>query len=142
MGGGIPEKLLFSRSRAGGGLVINVFVGVGNGLPSALPHASPRLKILMATHWCCRVTHTRAGYPWGRYPGNTLVLETLAVKEQGVFVKSKMTVEVRNEDWTRGAYPRGLRLGRDPVVVIGIDAPFTSRGSVSQENSCSRGPGG
>ena len=52
---GIRVKLLFPRSRRGGGRV-NVFVGVGNGLPTALLRACPRLKILMAPHWYCRVT--------------------------------------------------------------------------------------
>ena len=75
--GGIPGKLLFSRSRG-----VNAFVCVDNGLPGALPHASPRLKIPMAYHWCCRVT-PRAGYPGGRYHGKTLVLEKLGVKVQG-----------------------------------------------------------
>ena len=32
-----------------------MFVGVGNRFPAALPHTSPRLKILMAPHWCCKV---------------------------------------------------------------------------------------
>ena len=59
-----------------------MFVGVGNDLLAALPHASPRLKILMAPHWCCRAT-PRAGYSGRRYPGKTLVLEKLGVKVQG-----------------------------------------------------------
>ena len=42
----IRGKFLFSRSRG-----VNVFLGLGYGLPAALPHASPRLKILMAPHW-------------------------------------------------------------------------------------------
>ena len=42
---GISGKLLFSRSRW-----VNVIIGEGIGLPAALPHASPRLKILMAPH--------------------------------------------------------------------------------------------
>ena len=42
----------------------------------------------------------------------------------------------------RVAYPRGLRLGRDPIVVIDIVAPFTPGGSVFRENSYSRDPGG
>ena len=94
----IPGKLLFSRSRG-----VNAFVCVDNGLPAALPYASPRLKILMAPHWCCRVS-PQAGYPGGRYPGKTLVLEKLEVKVQGggVLVKSKMKIEVRNEDWPPG----------------------------------------
>ena len=58
-------------------------------------------------------------------------------------MKSKMKIEVRNEVWPpRAAYPRGLRLGRDPVVVIGIVAPFIPGGSVFRENSYSRDPGG
>ena len=76
-GVGIPGKLLFSRSRG-----VNAFLCVDNGLPAALPHASPRLKILMAPNWCCGVT-PQAGYPGGRYPGKTLVLEKLGVKVQG-----------------------------------------------------------
>ena len=85
-GVGIPGKLLFSRSRG-----VNAFVCVDNGLPAALPHASPRLKIPMGPHWCCRAT-PRAGYPGGRYPGKTLVLEKLGVKVQGGLG------EVQNED--------------------------------------------
>ena len=76
-GVGIPGKLLFSRYQD-----VKVFEGVGNDLPAALPLASPKLKILMAPHWCCRVT-PRAGYPRCRYPGKTLVLEKLGVKVQG-----------------------------------------------------------
>ena len=38
-----------------------MFVSVDNDLLAALPLASPRLKILKAPHWCCRVT-PRAGY--------------------------------------------------------------------------------
>ena len=85
-GVGIPGKLLFSRSRE-----VNVFVGVGNDLPAALPHASPRLKILMSPHWCCRVTpgqDTRGG----RYPWKTLFFEKLGVQMHGVLG------EVQNED--------------------------------------------
>ena len=136
-GVGISGKLLFSRSR-----VVNAFVCMDNGLPAALPHASPRLKIPMAPHWCCRV-NPRAGYPGSRYLGKTLVLEKLGIKVQGGLG------EVQNEDWgskrslvPRASHPRGLRLGRDPVVVIGIVAPFIPRGSVFRENSYSRDPGG
>ena len=45
-------------------------------------------------------------------------------------MKSKMKIEVRNEDCPppRAAYLRGVRLGRDPVVVIGVVAPFIPRG--------------
>ena len=50
-GVGVRGQLLFSRSRG-----VNVFVCADNGLPAALPHDSPRLKIPMAHHWCCRVT--------------------------------------------------------------------------------------
>ena len=59
-----------------------MFVGRGNDLPAALPHASPRLKILMAPHW----------YSGRRYPGKALVLDKLGVKVQGVSVKSKMKI--------------------------------------------------
>ena len=62
--------------------MVNLFVGVGKGLPAALLHASPRLKILMAPQWCCRVT-LRAGNPGGRYPKKTLVLEKSGVKVHG-----------------------------------------------------------
>ena len=68
-----------------------MFVGVGNDLLAALPHASTRLKILMAPHWCCRAT-PRAGYSGRRFPGKTLVLEKFGVKVQGVLVKSKMKI--------------------------------------------------
>ena len=57
-----------------------MFVGVGLDLPAAKPHASPRIKILMAHHWCCRVTL------------RTLVLEKSGVKAQGGLC------EVQNED--------------------------------------------
>ena len=53
-GVGIPGKLFFSKSRE-----VDLFVGVGNGLPAALSNASHRLKILMAPHWCC--SETRVG---------------------------------------------------------------------------------
>ena len=105
-GVGIRGKLLFSRFRG-----INVFVD--NGLPAALPHASPRLKIPMAHHWCCRVT-PRAGYPWCQYPGKTLVPEKLGVKGQGVLVMSKMKIEVRNEDWPPGCNSQRLNIGTRP----------------------------
>ena len=109
-GVGILRKLLFSRSRG-----VNAFVGVDNGLPTALPHASPRLKIPMAPHWCCRVT-PRAGYPGGRYPGKALDLEKLGVKVQGVIlVKSKMKIKVRNEDWSPpGCLSLRLKIGTRP----------------------------
>ena len=67
---GIPGKLLFSRSRG-----VNAFVCVDNGLPAALPHASPRLKIPMAPHWCCRVT--------GRVPGWSVSWENSCSREIG-----------------------------------------------------------
>ena len=51
---GIRGNILFSRSRE-----VNVFVGVDNGLPAALPHVRPRPKILMALLWCCKVTPGR-----------------------------------------------------------------------------------
>ena len=85
-----------------------MFVGVGNGLPAALPHASPRLKILMAPHWCCRLT-PREGYPGDRYPRKTLVPEIPGVKVQGVLVRSETKIEVRNEDWPPGCLSQGLK---------------------------------
>ena len=57
-----------------------MFVGVCNDIPAAKPHASPRLKILMAHHWCCRVTP------------RTLVLEKSGVKVQ------EGLCEVQNEN--------------------------------------------
>ena len=39
-------------------------------------------------------------------------------------MRSELKMGVRNEDWPWGAYPRGLRLGRDPVMVIGIVSTF------------------
>ena len=80
-GVGIPRN---SCSRDPG-RVVNMSVDVGNDLPTVLPHATPRLKSLMAPHWCCRVT-PRTGFPGGRgcrYPGKTLLLEKLGVKVQG-----------------------------------------------------------
>ena len=68
-----------------------MFVGVGIDLPSALPEASPRLKILMAPHWCCRVI-PRAGYSGGRYPGKTPVLEKFGVKVQRFLLESSMKI--------------------------------------------------
>ena len=65
-----------------------MFVGVGNYLSA---HASPRLKILMAPHWCCSAT-PRAGYLVCRYPWKTLVLAISGVKLQGVLVKSKIKI--------------------------------------------------
>ena len=86
---------------------------------------------------------SQAGNPGGRYPKKTFVFEKSEVEVQ------RGLGEVQNEDLDpkrilapRGAYPRGLRFGRDPVVVIGILAPFTPRGSVSMENSCFRDLGG
>ena len=167
---GISEVLLLSTYRG-----VNMFVGVGNDLPAALPHAIPRLKIQMAPRWCCRVTPTptppRAGTLGVGILGEVMY-EKLGVKVQGVFVM----IKVRNEDWPpgclswenscsqeiadkgargswwsskwrfrsetkigpRGAYRRGLRLGRDPVVLIGIVAQFTHGGSVSWEHYCCR----
>ena len=84
--GSVSRENLFPRSRA-----VNLCVGVGNGLPAALLQASPRLKILMAPHWCCRVT-PRAGNLGCRYPKKTLVLEKSEVKVHGGLG------EVQNED--------------------------------------------
>ena len=52
-----------------------MFVGVGNDLLAALPHVNPRLKILMAPHWCCRVNPPPGRDPGGPYPGKTIVFE-------------------------------------------------------------------
>ena len=139
-GVGVPRKLLFSRSRG-----VNAFVCVDNGLPAALPHASPRLKIPMAPKGTrFQDSDGTPGYPGGRYPEKTLVLEKLGVKVQGGIG------EVQNEDWgskrsldpPRAAYPRGLRLGRDPVVVIGIVAPLTPGGRYSEKTLILEIPGG
>ena len=109
---------------------VNAFVCVDNGLPAELPHASPRLKIPMALHWCCRVT-PRAGYPVGRYPGKTLVLEKLGVKLQGgrVLVKSKMKIEVRNEDCPPpGCLSQRLKIGTRPCCGDRCSCPIYPRG--------------
>ena len=85
-GVGIPGKLLFSRCRGE-----NVFVGSGNGLPAALPLASPKRKILMASHWCCRVI------PPGRVAVGSLFWENSCSQETGG--KSAGSVgEVQSED--------------------------------------------
>ena len=68
-----------------------MFVGVGNGLAAALPHANPRLTIRMAPHWFCRVA-PRAEYQGCWYPGKTHVLEIPGVNVQGGLGA------VRNED--------------------------------------------
>ena len=104
---------------------VNVFVGVGNGLRAALPHTSPRLKILIAPHWCCRV-NPRAGYPGSRYPRKTHVLEIPGVKVQdGSWWGPKRRLRVEKKVDPRDAYPRGLKLGRDSVMMIAIVSPFT-----------------
>ena len=85
-GGRYPGKLLFSRSQE-----VNVFVGVGDGLPTALPHASHRLKILMAPHWSCRVSTS------GRVAGGRVSRENSCSRE--IWGKSAGGLgEVRNED--------------------------------------------
>ena len=63
-----------------------------------------RLKILMAPHWCCRVT-PRAWYSWGRYPGKTLVLE----KSEGSWWSPKWRFRSKTKIGPWGAYPRILR---------------------------------
>ena len=89
-----------------------MFIGVGYGLPTALPHASPRLKLLMAPHWCCRVNPPPStGYPGGRYPGKTRVLEKSGVKLQGELGEVQMKIEVRNEDWPPGCISQRLTIG-------------------------------
>ena len=130
---GIRGKLLFSRSRGANEIV-------GNGLPKALPHASPRLKILMAPNWCCRFTPGQGSR--GRYPGKTLVLEIPLVKVQEGLGAVRTGLKFETKIGPRGAYPRGLILGRDPIMVIGFVSPFTLGWSVSGENSCSRDLGG
>ena len=86
-----------------------MFVGVGNCLPAALPHASPRLKIPMVHHWCCRVSVSREK-SCSRDPGGK------SARGSWCGPKRRLT------PWV--AYPRGLRLGRDPVMVKGIVSPF------------------
>ena len=85
-GGSVFRQNNYSRDPGG----VNAFVCVDNGFPAALPLASPRLKIQMAPHCCCRET-PRAGYS-GRQCGKSLVLEKFGVKVQGVLVKSKMKI--------------------------------------------------
>ena len=112
-----------------------MFIGVVNGILAALPYASPRLKILMAHHWCCRVA-TRA-----EYPGSVSreKLEIPGVKRaEGSWCgpKRRLRSETKIGPWS--AYPRGLRLGRDLVILKGIVIPFTHGWLLSAENSCSR----
>ena len=117
---GIRGKLLFSRSRG-----VNVFVGVGNDLLAALPHACPRLKILMALHWCCRVTPPpRAGYPGVGIPGNSCSRDPGDKSARSSWCGPKLRLRSETKIGPQGAYPRGLRLGRDTVMVIGIVSPF------------------
>ena len=72
----------------------------------------------MAPHWHCKVT-PRAGYLGGSVSQeNSCSHDPGGKSTGGVLVRSETKIEVRNEDWPRGAYPRGLRLGRDPVMVI------------------------
>ena len=87
---GISGIHLLSTSRR-----VNMFEGVGNDLPAALPHASPRLKIQMAPRWCCRVTPPPP------------------CRDQGVGILGALL------------YSRGLRFGPDPVAGIGIVVPLT-----------------
>ena len=86
--GSVSGENSSSRDPGGG---VNVFVCVDNGLPAALTHASPRVKIPMTHHWCGRVT-PRAGYPWCCKPAKALVFEKLGKKGQGDLG------EVQNED--------------------------------------------
>ena len=124
-------KLFLSRSRG-----VNASVCVNNGLPAALPHASPRLKIPMAPHWCCRVA------PPGRVPGGSVSWENSCSREigskiagGGVLLKSKMKIEVRNEDWhPPGCLSQRLKMGTRLCCVV---TPFTP-----WENSYSRDLGG
>ena len=92
-GVGISGKLLFSRSRG-----VNAFVCVDNGLPAALPLASPRLKIPMAP---IGVVEWPPGQgTWGvGILGKLLFSRNWWLKCRGVLVKSKTKIEVRNEVW-------------------------------------------
>ena len=90
-----------------------MFVGVGNDLPAVLPLASPRLKILMVPHWCCSDTP-------GSVPGGSVFLENSCSREiggknaWGFLVKSKMKIEVRNEDWPPGSLSQRLKICTRP----------------------------
>ena len=88
LGGRYPGKALVLVIPGG----VNMFVGVANDLPAALPHANPRLKIFMAPHWRCRVTPPPLPPGRGLYPRKTLVLEKLRIKVQGVLMKYKMNL--------------------------------------------------
>ena len=59
-----------------------MFVGVDNDFRAALPLASPRLKILMAPHWCCRVTPGQGTRGVGIL-GKLLISRNLGAKVQG-----------------------------------------------------------
>ena len=86
-----------------------MFIGVGNRFPAALPHASPRFKILMATHWCCRVSPSSrvAGGKVSRI--NSCSLE-IGGKSAGVSVRPKTKIEVRKEDLPPGRRSQMLKI--------------------------------
>ena len=94
-----------------------MFVDVGNGLPAALPHPSSRLKILMAFHWCCRVTP-------GQSTRGSVSQENSCFRGSGgksagrSWCGPNRRVRSETKVGPPGAYPRCLRLGRYPVMVI------------------------
>ena len=73
-----------------------MFVGLGNDLSAALPHASPRLKILMVLHWCCRVTPPPGRVYWG-VGGVGILGKLLFSRNWGVKMQRGLG-EVQNED--------------------------------------------
>ena len=106
---------------------------MGDGFLAAPPHASRRLKILVASHWCCKVIPA-TGYPAEEYPGKLLFSTNWGLKMKGVgFVRPETKTEVRNEDWPQGAYLSGLILVQDIVVVISTVAPFSPSGVGSRD---------
>ena len=117
-----------------------MFVGVGYGLPAALPRASPRLKILMAPHWYCRVTPGRV--PAGSVSReNSCALDPWVKIAGGYWCGPKRRFRSGTKIGPRDAYHRGLRLKRDPEDWP-PGCPFTLGWSVFGVNSCSRDPVG
>ena len=114
-GGRYPGKTLVLEIP---GVKVQGGLGAGNGLPAALPHACPRRKILMASHWCC--SDPRAAYPGEGggvvgIPGKLSFSRSRGKKCRGFLVRSETKIEVRNEDWPPGCLSQRLKIGTRPV---------------------------